>query len=272
MQHLIKSMAAGLLALGSLGAHATVIDLTTAGATGTDGTVRYTQTVDQPTGTGFIDPFVQLQNNGTEQAYNTTANGVYDNGSSSNFNRQIQVSPVGFIDTNGSTPGGQVMRFFLDLNESSGQDKPLLNLDEVQVFVSSQANQSIEPALAQGQLVPFSGNAQLVYQLDAGGVDDTVLLNYDLNGGGSGKGDMFMDVPLDLFQTAFASGGYDTTAEQNNAYIYLYSRFSSADAGFEEWTYKAGSPLTPPGQVPEPFTTVLLVIGLLGMCAVRRRT
>ena len=273
MQQLIKSIATGLLALGSLSAHATAIDLTTAGATGTDGTVRYTQTVDQPTGTGFIDTFVQLQNNGTEQAYNTTVNGVYNNGSPDNFNHQIQVGDVGFIDMNGSTPGGQVMRFFLDLNESSGQDNPLLNLDEVQIFVSSLANQSIEPALAQGQLVPFSGNAQLVYQLDAGGVDDTVRLNYDLNKGGSGKGDMFMDVPLDLFQAAFASGGafYDTVAEQNNAYIYLYSRFSNADAGFEEWTYKAGSPLTPPGQVPEPFTTVLLVIGLLGMCAVRRR-
>lgn len=268
MKQLIKQMAAaGLLALGAFSAYAAEIDLrTVVGTSGNDGTVVFTTVMEQPAGTGFIDPFVQVQHGGTEQAYNTTENNVYDNGSANNFNREIQVKQVGFIDTNGNAPGGQVMRFFLDLNESANTGD--LDLDEIQLFISTDANQNIDPPLAQGQVVPLA-NSTLVYQMDAGG-DDKVLLNYNLNGGGSGKGDMYMDVPFALFQAAFLAGGalYDTVAEQNNAYIYLYSRFSSADAGFEEWTYKVGSPV---GQVPEPLTIGLLGIGLLGMSAVRRR-
>jgi hypothetical protein len=262
----------GILLAGTWNAQAAPITLTTAGATAVDGGVRYTQTAPQPTGTGVIDSFVRFQagGNGTiEQGYNTTVNGTYDNFGDNPHNHEITVGGVGFTNT----PSGPVMRFLLDINEPNGGNGSILKLDEIQVYVSRDANQSLEPALGLAQTIPFT-NSALVYQLDAGAatnssLDDTIVLDASLNHG-SGSGDMYMDIPIELFNAAFAANAsiFPTAGSRNAAYIYLYTKASYAAGGFEEWAFVNGTPIR---QVPEPATALLMGVGLLGLVGLRKR-
>ena len=64
-------VALGLLVLGASAAYAfPPIDLTTAGATytGADGVI-WNQIITQPTGTGYIDPFLRVQKNDIEEGF-----------------------------------------------------------------------------------------------------------------------------------------------------------------------------------------------------------
>lgn len=260
----------------------TVLDLTTAGATGSIGVGTYTQVPQQPTGTGFINSFVRISaaSQAIVQGYNTTVNGTFDNVSSDEFDHEITVGQVGVI-TVGS---GDVMRFLLDINQT-GSD-PLLNLDEVQIFLSTTANQSTESFTGTG-LVDLA-NAALVYQMDAGDVGNMVTLDYSLNTG-SGSGDMTLDIAASALDPAFAALGLTTDVDKNAAFIYLYSKFGSDpnanNDGYEEWAHAVGNPIGEPpciptpennfcGQqeIPEPASLPLVASGLLGAWwAIRRR-
>jgi hypothetical protein len=271
-----RTIFGALLASGlamSLSAYAAPVDLTTAGDSGVIGGATYTQVDAQPTGTGFIDSFVEIggANKSVVQAYNTTVNGTFDNGSSPTFNHEITVGTIGFIETD----AGLVMRFLLDINQTSNpQGASLFSLDEVQIFISTDANLSTEAfPLALGTLV---------YQMDAAD-DEHVMLDYDLNHG-SGSGDMTLDIPFALFNAAFGLGGFDTADAQNGAFIYLYSRFGEIEAnndGFEEWAYEKGAdieepcptndPECNPTDIPEPGSLSLLALGLLGAAVASRR-
>lgn len=269
---------------------AVTLDLTSAGASGTitnNGvTATYTQVDPRPTGSGYIDPFVRIgmpgggPGNAIMEAYNTTAN-VLNNSSDNTFNHEIKVGQVGFITSGGSS----FMRFILDINQTHSD--PLLNLDDVQIFISTTPNQDSTSFNAQGLLQ--LANSYLVYRqddTDPPKSDNLVTLNYAL-GSGSGSGDMTLDIPQSAFNAAFAAfpgGGLTTDAAQNNAYIYLYSKFGSGanenNDGFEEWAHTgAGVPIctVPPcsgggGGVPEPGSLGIVALGLLAMRRVTRRT
>lgn len=268
-------------------AQAGLLDLTVGGVEGLSGTINtafYQQVPPQPTGSGYIDSFVRVSsaNLTTVQGYNTTVNNVYQNDSSDTFNHQVTVGQIGFLDLNGAdVAGGEVMRFLLDINQTS--KNPTILLSEVQIFLSLTPNQSDSTALANGELVHLAlADRALVYQMDAGDVTNGVLLDYSMNSG-SGSGDMILDIPLSMFLPAWASLGLATDEAKNGAYLYLYSRFEGNNDGYEEWTHFQGNPFGEPGCVPtpefpctpnfipEPNSMLLFGLGLLGSALVAKR-
>lgn len=263
LAHKLKHLALfSALTAAAWGAQAATLDLTSAGASGTLNGGVYTQVGPQGTGSGAINSFVRIgaANQDVVQAYNTTATTSFDNQGGATFNHAITVGQLGL------PPGGSntLMHFLLDINQTSAS--PLLNLDEVQIFLSTTPDQSTT-AFNAGVLA--LGNAALVYRMDAG-ADNTVTLDYSLNPG-SGGGDMTLDLMASVLDPAFAALGLTTDAQKNGAFIYLYSKFGSApnpnNDGFEEWAY-----LTPAAtRVPEPGTVALLASGLLGAVLMRGR-
>ncbi len=227
------------------------LDLTSAGADGFINGAYFLQTAPQPTGTGVIDSFVRMQSPGSspiEHAYNTKVNGVLNNDSDDPHNHELLLSDIAIVNISGIN----YRKFLLDINEPSGGTKPLISLDEIQIFRSSIPNQSVTSFSGAG-LINLASSS-LVYQLDSGS-DNWIELDASLNSG-SGSGDMFAFIPDSLF-----TGSYP--------YVYLYSKFGinkAAEGGFEEWAAWSA-----PKVVPEPATMSLLGMGLLGLLGFRKR-
>jgi hypothetical protein len=231
---------------------AQALDLTTAGASGFIGDAFFQQVDPQTTGTGVIDPFVRIQNNGTESGFNTDyrplTGDLADVNSSVQFTKSIKVNEFGTVDLNGT----QQIRFLLDINQLA--NSPLLSLDEMMIVTAGRGNINT--------FADLMSEGTMIYNMDAGG-DNEIMLNYLLNPG-SGAGDMMAYVPANLF------------AGKGDQYLYLYSKFGAtarSNDGFEEWARIDGfdGPTDPPPVVPEPATLMLVGGGLLGAAASRRR-
>jgi hypothetical protein len=201
---------------------ATVVDLTTHGATGAANGALFQQCDAQPTGTGVIRSFLRVQATGTEQGYNTDARPLtLDENKSPQFTRSLSLSQVPVVTIDGVA----YRQFLLDINQSS--KSPLLSLDELRLYVGATPTVTGYDATAH-----TLGGLDPVFDLDAGG-DVTVQMNYRLNSG-SGAGDVFVLVPDAAFANAPAGG-----------FLYLYSKFSGGNAGFEEWAVKSTPDTTP---------------------------
>jgi hypothetical protein len=256
-----------VLLFATTNAHADYLNLQTAGSFGSINGAIFQQGA-QLSGTGRFPAFVQITGSGNpdesivNDAYNTEANGVLDNGSSNEFNFTLTVAQMVTVQKDGVN----YFQFFLDINEnSSAAGEQFLSLDELRVFSGPVAlNQNTTDV---DGVAPFPLGT-LRYDMDAG-ANDGILLNYDLEPG-SGRADMIFLVPV-------WAGANLTDA------VYLYSKFGalvgtptcgggdviggapgcavspsiySASDGFEEWALGTG------GQViPEPSTYALYALG-----------
>ncbi|WP_028863012.1 PEP-CTERM sorting domain-containing protein [Psychromonas aquimarina] len=269
-------------AIGS-GAYATMIDLSVAGSSGNLGSsALFYQSDAQPTGTGVIDPFVQVKGNGNtidiEQAYNTTVDGTFDVGPADNWNHAITLGDVGLVTINNDL----YREFFLDINESHskahGYLEQYISLDEIKVYMGGAANSNTTDLSDGGPL------GTLVYDFDddpGDGLDNWVALNYGL-GHGSGSGDMsfylnnsffdgwaetdnlvfyslFGEIGNDPGQYNLASGDCDVGSRNHCDF--------GPSADFEEWAVSESKTV----RLPEPGSQILLLLGLLGAYLLRQR-
>ena len=243
-------------------ARADSLSLTSPGAVVTANGALFYQANPQPTGTGFIDPFVRIQRTGTESGYNTDGQIEFDTKDQGghNWTHSLPLSTLQATTINGV----QYYQFLLDINEAANDTKRLLSLNEVQIYLGDSGSLT---GFKDG--IGFAGHSKPVYDLDGAG-DKTIELDYKLNSG-SGSGDMFLYVPTSLF-TQYNTNKY--------SFVYLYSAFgqpNGSDAGFEEWAaVKKPQPQQPPSVVPAPPGLVLAGVGfgclLLGRFRIRRPT
>jgi hypothetical protein len=193
----------------------------------TNGIVFLTGDTNTSTGTGIFPSFVEIQakpqEGGVEQAFNTDAAPIEDSGSSPQHNHSLLLSAVPIV-----TVGGVDYREFrLDLNEQIDS----ISLDKLQIY-----------AATSGNLTSLAGLAEI----------------YDMDGGPDGKTGGGNDVDVSVGLTAWSSGSGHSdykvlipnsyfAGTDPGSYIYFYSQFSNADAGFEEWSV---GPVSPTGTTP----------------------
>jgi hypothetical protein len=239
------SLVLALVGLGS-DVRADVCNLTTRGSTcsavsygGAVFTNSYTS------GTYYIDAFLQIKNNTTEQGYNTGGDA-----DTSTPRRDYQLNQTGttqnllLSEVPIVTIGGTEYREFLLRIDEPGSD-PMLSLDQLQIFLSPNAN------LTNYTSGTLSG-LPAIYDLDSGG-DNYIKLNYSL----SPYGIAVAYIPNSLFTQSTSAG---------TQYVYLYSQFGShnvSGGGMEEWWVRTDSSGRLVQIVPEPASLFLFGAALL---------
>jgi len=236
----VSSLSTLLIAAASLllttGARATVLDLINGDSgtiTNSYGTAIFDFTQPQPTGTGVIKPFLRVQNDPTEQGYNTsgvTPASPFDD-KAGPWTHNLTFADL--VTTAVTINGANYFKLLLDINEPGGS-KSTISLDQLQFYTS-----------ATGSLTTtnISSLGTLRYSFSAG---DQVLMDASRNNG-SGSGDMFAYIPV----SAFAG-----TASTD--FVSMYCQFGNRDpsqGGFEEWALVVNP-------IPEA-STIFPIIGLL---------
>jgi hypothetical protein len=223
-------------------------DLTSGGTVTINGAIW--STVDpHSTGTGVFEPFVRIQNGGVgaESGYNT--DGALE------FETKGGTWTHSLALTDLQADGAGYYVFVLDADQNASTDSRL-SIDSLIISLESGPALTGYPGTAHSN---FGG--PVIYDLDAG-ADHSVAIDYNLQGVGSGTGDLSVSIPAADF------AGYS-----GYPYVYLYSLMGATDYpgsdGPEEWHALTGS--TPPPVVPAPGAVLLASIGLGGISWIRRR-
>ena len=241
-----RSMLAGALAANGVifattPDQATIVDLMH-GDSGTINGAQFDWTPAQPTGTGNIQPFLRVQNDGVEQGYNTS-------GTSLPFDDKI--GPWTHNATFANLQATTVMvgntsyfKSLLDINQTS--NSPLLSLDQLQFYTSPTGSQTTKDVGSLGILrYSFSPS-------------DAVYLDASRNHG-SGSDDMFAYLPTSAFAGTSSSD-----------FVYLYCHFGDthpSNAGFEEWSLV----VNPVPEASTFFPVIGLAVAVVSTYELRRR-
>jgi hypothetical protein len=243
-------IAAGMFAVAGI-AQATVVDLINndnGSVTNQYGTSYFQFTQPQPTGTGYIDPFLRVQASPTEQGYNTSGGTPFDD-KAGPWTHDIKFSDL--QSTQISLNGQMYFVIMVDLNEPNGA-KSTISLENLQFYTSATGSKTTEN---------ISSLGTLRYSLDTAGGDNTVLFDAARNHG-SGSGDAFFYIPASAFAGTNA-----------NDFVYMYVNFGSADettaGGFEEFTLVRG--LAPVPEMGALFPVIGLLVAVGSTHALRRR-
>jgi hypothetical protein len=225
---------------------AATLDLTTAGSSGFINGAYFTTADNHSTGTGVIEPFVRVQDNGIADGYNASVSSLMPDVKTGLWTHDIQLSAVPQVEISGVN----YYEFLLDINQTKAN--PLLSLDKIQLYTRA-------TALTEADDLGDLAGSMLRYDLDFGG-DNTILMDYSLNEG-SGSGDLFAYFPVSYFGAS-------------SDYLYFYSMFGETgepydeNDGFEEWAVREPGTST---RVPDGGTTIaLLGMALLGLGGVRK--
>jgi uncharacterized repeat protein (TIGR01451 family) len=201
---------------------------------------------------------VRIENNPTEQGYNTSSRPLqFDENNSPNFTRSFQLSAVAKVALNG-TP---YYEFVLDINQGNAGGDALLSLDQLRLYVSPTNIDTASNNFANGYnpATGTLGGLSPSYDMNPGLTTTNFV---ELNGAlksGSGTPDMTLFVPVSALGT------------NPNSWIYLYSHFGghtftsdqgntggAANGGFEEW---ANTTVETPGITTNAGPTVVLGSG-----------
>ena len=243
-------VAAGMFAIASL-AQATVVDLVNndeGTVTNQYGTAIFQFTQPQPTGTGYIDPFLRVQASPTEQGYNTSGGTPFDD-KGGPWTHDIQFSDL--QSTTVTVNGTSYFKILVDLNEPNGA-KSTISLENIQFYTSAAGSKTT---------TNLSSLGTLRYSLDTAGGDNTVQFDAGRNHG-SGSGDAFLYIPTSAF-----------AGTNSNDYVYMYVNFGNADmttaGGFEEFTLVRN--LAPVPEMSALFPIVGLIVAVGSTSILRRR-
>lgn len=233
-------IAAGMLVVSP--ANATTVNLATSDSgtvVNSYGTAQFDFMKQQPTGTGYIDPFLRVQNTPTEQGYNTSGGTPFDD-KAGPWTHDIKFSDL--QSTTVTMNGATYFKVMLDANEPNG-GKSIITLDSLQFYTSSQGSLTT---------TNISELGVLRYDLDQG-QDSSVIIDAGRNHG-SGSGDVYMYIPTTAFNGVSA-----------NDYVYMYVAFGQADndaaGGFEEFTLVRNIAPVPEMSALFPIVGLLVAVG-----------
>ena len=252
-----------------------------AGAFG--GTAVFSDYFTQPAGTGVFEPFLTLDANGQtstglrtiEQAYNTDGfTAMYLDQLRPNWNTRLTLGNLAQVNRSGVL----YYAFLLDSNEP-GADKSLLSVDNVRIYTSAGDNtaavgNNLSNLDALGTLRwalnDPTKNANGTFNIDnwikLDSAQENVEAGANVSNGGSGKSDMIAYIPVSAFVGALPT---DYLWFYNlNGVHYSADKDLAAQSGYEEWRAVVN---TPPGNVPDGGTTLVLLAGGLSSLAMLRR-
>lgn len=237
-------------------------------------------------GSGSYTSFYRLQNNGSEQGYNSYASGSppMDQKNGGPGTPETVLGPIAGTTINEMDDarivvGGQLYyQFTLDLNEDQSTGR-WISLDNVTIYTSTQTTDPKYASLAamEADLKTPSNLDGLnpIWRMDYGSTNSSVLLNANLTPG-SGNDNMVMLVPASLFAGVaatdhvymysqfgvFNSGG--VTTEYLNGSTWTSNSFVT-ESTFEEWA------LYTQNAIPEPTTLGIVGLGVFFFSSRRSR-